>query len=362
MTEGGGTRSGGTIRHHKSNNHPPMMTSNDDPQPITTTTTTYTYVYPQQPFSVQYYRPSTTTATDHHHYGNSYPGSPILHPHHLLHYSHPSSPPFSPTLLLSPTNSAATTAFILSPPLLPQQTMVDKRQHQDLLDLASIHPQNVYVRGLSSKETDESFYELCKIYGPIQSSKAMIDQKTSKCKGYGFAMFENPEHGQLAIQGLNALGYQASLARIGQESFSSRLKSLQDETSTNIYISNLPLNMSEQDLEELFKPYKTVSNRVLHDPNTGLSKGVGFARLADRASAMAIIEKFNGYPILGPSVAPLQVRFADSPAQKKLKHQTTTNKKKQQHPTNIIIRPMMPVTPETILGFAPPPPHSVYHG
>jgi RNA recognition motif-containing protein len=44
----------------------------------------------------------------------------------------------------------------------------------------------------------------------------MIDQKTGECKGYGFAMFENEEHCQVAIHELNNNGYQASLARIGQ--------------------------------------------------------------------------------------------------------------------------------------------------
>lgn len=53
-------------------------------------------------------------------------------------------------------------------------------------------------------------------YGPIVSSKAMIDQKTGECKGYGFAMFEKEEHCQIAIKELNAAGYQASLARVGQ--------------------------------------------------------------------------------------------------------------------------------------------------
>jgi hypothetical protein len=82
-------------------------------------------------------------------------------------------------------------------------------------------------------------------------------------------------------------------------------------------------------------------------------------RLADRQSASAIIEKFNGHSISGSS-APLQVRFADSPAQKRLKSQTSSTKKVpiKNHRDNTTIfpfpiRPMMPVTPETMLGIAP---------
>jgi hypothetical protein len=81
-------------------------------------------------------------------------------------------------------------------------------------------------------------------------------------------------------------------------------------------------------------------------------------RLADRQSASYIIEKYNGLSIDGSS-APLQVRFADSPAQKKLKSQTTISKKVNKNHRlveNILpfpMRPMMPVTPETMLGIAP---------
>lgn len=53
-------------------------------------------------------------------------------------------------------------------------------------------------------------------YGSINSSKAIIDQKTGECKGYGFAMFDNERECEEAIEGLNKAGLQASFARVGQ--------------------------------------------------------------------------------------------------------------------------------------------------
>ena len=79
-------------------------------------------------------------------------------------------------------------------------------------------------------------------------------------------------------------------------------------------------------------------------------------RLAERDSAVAIIEKFNGQTVAGSS-APLQVRFADSPAQKKLKNQTARKRilrpRDFQPMAGFPVRPMMPITPETMLGIAP---------
>jgi hypothetical protein len=76
----------------------------------------------------------------------------------------------------------------------------------------------------------------------------------------------------------------------------------------------------------------------------------------DRLAATAIIERFNGHSIEGSS-APLQVRFADSAAQKKLKNQTGRRRIVRpdfQSMGNFSVRPMMPITPETMLGMSPP--------
>ncbi|KAI9284315.1 hypothetical protein BC943DRAFT_338262 [Umbelopsis sp. AD052] len=362
------------------------------------------YIYPLSPqFTMQYY-PDFMSGYQ------SYPGSPAMHPQSPP--LNPNSPPFTPTFQFQQggmSMSPPTHAFVLPPgqhfpplhlssPVLtgtnsapgspPHQMMQrlpgpfnntgtrssgsstsqrraqqsDQQQQQELQQLQQLHQSNqfhthnIYVRGLDSTTTDEAFADMCSPYGPIASSKAIIEQKTGECKGYGFAMFENEDEAQRAIEGLNRNGLQASFARVGQESFSARLRSLQDETSANIYVSNLPPTMNEPQLEEMFKPYHTVSNRILRDPQTGLSRGVGFARMSDRSAAISVIETFNGHTLPGSNV-PLQVRFADSLAQKRLKGQTARKRvwraRDFQPMAGFTARPMqMPMTPETMLGFA----------
>lgn len=52
----------------------------------------------------------------------------------------------------------------------------------------------------------------------------------------------------------------------------------QEQDPTNLYLSNLPVSMDEQELENLLKPFgQVVSTRILRDTN-GVSRGVGFAR------------------------------------------------------------------------------------
>ncbi len=54
----------------------------------------------------------------------------------------------------------------------------------------------------------------------------------------------------------------------------------QEQDPTNLYISNLPLSMDEQELESMLKPFsQVISTRILRDA-IGISRGVGFARYA----------------------------------------------------------------------------------
>lgn len=91
-----------------------------------------------------------------------------------------------------------------------------------------------------------------------------------------------------------------------------------DTSSTNVYLSNLPLKFTVQQLEQLFAPYPIASLKILYDVH-GESRGVGFVRLFDRATATECIERLHGRMLPGTTL-PLQVRFADSEAQKHLKH------------------------------------------
>ncbi|KAI8620284.1 hypothetical protein BC830DRAFT_1077927 [Chytriomyces sp. MP71] len=161
------------------------------------------------------------------------------------------------------------------------------------------------------------------LFGRIYSSKAILDLVTQECKGFGFVMYETEEETKVAFDGLVAQGYQVSYARTdprspSKDTFVNRLKSLHDESSTNIYISNLPISLDEDGLIELLKPRQVVSAKILRDPVTQKSRGVGFARLETRDEAISTIQELHG-KLLPDSFQHLQARFADSVAQKRFK-------------------------------------------
>ncbi|KAJ1537242.1 RNA binding motif, single stranded interacting protein 3, partial [Cladochytrium tenue] len=72
---------------------------------------------------------------------------------------------------------------------------------------------NLYIRGLANTATDEWLFNLCKEFGKISSSKAIIDLNTRECKGYGFVMYDTEEEARRAKDSLVHDGFQVSFAK-----------------------------------------------------------------------------------------------------------------------------------------------------
>uniref|UniRef100_A0A9J7XXC3 RRM domain-containing protein n=2 Tax=Cyprinidae TaxID=7953 RepID=A0A9J7XXC3_CYPCA len=170
---------------------------------------------------------------------------------------------------------------------------------------------NLYIRGLLPTTTDHDLVKLCQPYGKIVSTKAILDKTTNKCKGYGFVDFDSPAAAQKAVSALKTSGVQAQMAK------------QQEQDPTNLYISNLPLTMDEQELEAMLKPFgQVVSTRILRDTN-GASRGVGFARMESTEKCEAVISHFNGKYLKTPAGVmapsePLLCKFADGGQKKRL--------------------------------------------
>ncbi|XP_077048869.1 RNA-binding motif, single-stranded-interacting protein 2 isoform X2 [Agelaius phoeniceus] len=197
---------------------------------------------------------------------------------------------------------------------------------------------NLYIRGLHPGTTDQDLVKLCQPYGKIVSTKAILDKTTNKCKGYGFVDFDSPTAAQKAVTALKASGVQAQMAKVPNPPtdpqkpprdpsrsplpWADPSPQQQEQDPTNLYISNLPLGVDEQELEALLKPFgQVVSTRILRDPH-GASRGVGFARMESTEKCEAVITHFNGKFIKTPPGVPappdpLLCKFADGGQKKR---------------------------------------------
>ncbi|XP_044591233.1 ELAV-like protein 3 isoform X5 [Microplitis mediator] len=201
---------------------------------------------------------------------------------------------------------------------------------------------NLIVNYLPQTMTQEEIRSLFSSIGEVESCKLIRDKVTDSTAalslagdmlspgqfsfgqslGYGFVNYHRPEDAEKAINTLNGLRLQNKTIKVSYARPSSEAIK-----GANLYVSGLPKNMAQQDLENLFSPYgRIITSRILCDNITvrqfvtgggdnlpGLSKGVGFIRFDQRVEAERAIQELNGTIPKG-STEPITVKFANNPS------------------------------------------------
>lgn len=71
----------------------------------------------------------------------------------------------------------------------------------------------------------------------------------------------------------------------------------------NIYVGNLPYNVVEEDLKEIFEEYGEVASvKIISDKLTGRSKGFGFVEMDNDQEANKAIEELNNAELGGRNI------------------------------------------------------------
>lgn len=71
----------------------------------------------------------------------------------------------------------------------------------------------------------------------------------------------------------------------------------------NIYVGNLPFNLGEEDLKEIFEEYGEVaSSKIISDKFSGRSKGFGFIEMDSDDDANNAIKELNNAEVGGRNI------------------------------------------------------------
>ncbi|MFZ9694395.1 MAG: RNA recognition motif domain-containing protein [Chitinophagaceae bacterium] len=71
----------------------------------------------------------------------------------------------------------------------------------------------------------------------------------------------------------------------------------------NIYVSNLPFAVTDEDLKSYFADYGEVSSaKIIMDKYTNRSKGFGFVEMSDNAAAQKAIGELDGATVEGRAI------------------------------------------------------------
>ncbi|XP_050299385.1 sex-lethal homolog isoform X2 [Anthonomus grandis grandis] len=163
--------------------------------------------------------------------------------------------------------------------------------------------------------TEEDLGQIFVPLGNVESIKIMRDYKTGYSYGFGFVKYYKEEDAAKAINMLNGFNFRNKRLKVSY----SRPPGT-DMRDSNLYITNLPKDVTEQDVENLFKDYGEIVQRtVLKDKHTGMPRGVAFVRFSKGEEAQAAIANLDG-KLLENAMLPLSVRVAEDHGRQKAQY------------------------------------------
>jgi len=168
---------------------------------------------------------------------------------------------------------------------------------------------NLIVNYLPNSLTPAAFKNMFSPFGEIDNCRIIFDKLTGVSQGYGFVKYKSTEAAAKAIEIMNGQSVENKTIKV---SLAHPIPGVTGTEQANLYVANLPKHLTKIDLEQMFIPYGTlIETKILLDPATGMSRGVGFVRFAVKEQAQVAIDSLHNQIPIG-SETPIVVRFSDT--------------------------------------------------
>jgi len=158
---------------------------------------------------------------------------------------------------------------------------------------------NVFIKNLHKSIDNKTLYDTFSSFGNILSCKVVTDEN-GVSRGYGFVHYERQEEAEQAIAKVNNMLLQGKPVFVGH--FIPKKEKLKSgeytEKFTNVYVKNLDPSVDENELQQLFSPFGTITGAVIMREN-GVSKGFGFVNFSHPDHAKAAVNEMSGKEING---------------------------------------------------------------
>ncbi|XP_021836389.1 polyadenylate-binding protein 2 isoform X2 [Spinacia oleracea] len=190
---------------------------------------------------------------------------------------------------------------------------------------------NVYVKNLSENHTDEDLMKIFSPFGAITSAVVMKDTTTGKSRCFGFVNFQSPDSAEAAVQQLNGTVHDDKPWFVGRAQRKSereadlkakfeqeRITRYEKLQAANLYLKNLDDSINEENLNDLFSDFGTITScKIMLNPQ-GVSKGSGFISFSTPEEATRALNEMNGKMI---GKKPLYVAIAQRKEERKARLQ-----------------------------------------
>ncbi|KAK6139844.1 hypothetical protein DH2020_026419 [Rehmannia glutinosa] len=202
-----------------------------------------------------------------------------------------------------------------------------ERKHAELLSLPP-HGSEVYLGGISQDTSENELKRFCESIGEVTEVRIMKGKDTNGNKGYAFVMFRSKELASRAIKELNNTEFQGKKLKCSTSQAKHKLfignvprnwgkEDVEKVVSKvgpgvivvelvkvkAVYVKNLPKNVTQDQLKDLFEHHGKITKVVLPPAKPGQEKSrYGFVHFAERSSAMKALKNTEKYELDGQVV------------------------------------------------------------
>jgi len=154
---------------------------------------------------------------------------------------------------------------------------------------------NIFIRGLDPTIGPKELHDTFSQFGNIISCK-VATYPDGKSKGYGYVHFENHSNAEQAIKIVNNKQMGENIVHVSP--FIPRHERLKriEQTWTNVYVKNLPVNYTDQNLRDLFGRFGEITSCIVRkkEPIPSL---FGFCNFKNHPDAEEAVKVMNGYQL-----------------------------------------------------------------
>ncbi|KAJ4840804.1 hypothetical protein Tsubulata_015062 [Turnera subulata] len=200
----------------------------------------------------------------------------------------------------------------------------EEKMHAELLALPP-HGSEVYLGGIPHDASEESLRAFCESIGEVVEVRIMKGKDSGEAKGYAFVTFRTKELASKAIEELNNTEFKGKKVKCSTSQANHRLfignvprnwgeedmkkvvakigpgvNSVELLKVKAVYVKNLPKDITQDRVRQLFERHGTVTKVVLPPAKAGHEKSrFGFVHFAERSSAMKALKNTEKYEIDG---------------------------------------------------------------
>ncbi|XP_039129508.1 28 kDa ribonucleoprotein, chloroplastic-like [Dioscorea cayenensis subsp. rotundata] len=159
----------------------------------------------------------------------------------------------------------------------------------------------LFVGNIPDDVDSEKLAHLFEGAGIVDVAEVIYDRNTQQSRGFGFVTMSTVEEAQRATEMFHRYDVGGRLLTVNKAAPRGTRPERRDyEPSFRIYVGNLPWQVDDARLEQVFSEHGKVEEaRVVYERETGRSRGFGFVKMATRTEMDDAIAALDGHTLDG---------------------------------------------------------------